>query len=304
MGPGELEAFTDAHGVEVSYRRWEPEGAVRGIVLIAHGASEHGGRYARFAGRLTDHGFAVYAIDHRGHGATSAATGVGKTGPGGWGALVDDLAELAELARRARPGVPLVLFGHSMGSFVAQRFAQLHGDELAGLVLSGSSGALDALDDTLELLRQMVDSGAGDQPAPILAGFNERFEPARTPYDWLSRDADEVDRYLADPYCGDDHPLTFEFALGMVQHLADTWQPDNEARIPKDLPVLLITGEDDPVSDGGRTVRELEQRYRDLDLRDVTGHYVPGARHELLNEVGRDEVEALVVGWIERVTAR
>jgi alpha-beta hydrolase superfamily lysophospholipase len=272
-------------------------------VLVAHGASEHSGRYDRFASLLVEHGYTVWAIDHRGHGATSASTGVGRTGPGGWGAMVDDLGELAAAARASAPGVPLVLFGHSMGSFLAQLFVQRRGDEVDALVLSGSAGAIDALDDTIAVLEAVVADGGGDQPAPLFAAFNTPFEPARTPFDWLSRDPDEVDRYLADAWCGDDHPLTLEFALDMLRHLAEAWSPDNEARIPRDLPVLLITGEADPVSDGARTVRELEARYRALGLTDVTAHYFAEARHELLNERNRDEVQAIVAAWLDRVTA-
>ena len=116
--------FTDTDGVEISCRKWLPNGDAKAIVQIAHGASEHSARYARFAEFLTSHGYAVYADDHRGHGLTAKVTGVGKGGPRGWEGMVDDLAELGAIARKEVPGVPLILFGHSMGSFLAQRFIQ------------------------------------------------------------------------------------------------------------------------------------------------------------------------------------
>ena len=291
--------FTDADGVEISYRKWLQSGDAKAIVQIAHGASEHSARYARFAEFLAARGYAVYADDHRGHGLTAKVTGVGKGGPRGWQGMVDDLAELAAIARKDVPGVPLILFGHSMGSFLSQRFIQQRGSEIDGVVLSGSSGGLTALPETIALLSDMP----ADEPAPIFAALNAGFEPARTPFDWLSRDQAEVDKYIADPMCGDSAPLTMGFVVDMMRDGLDTWQPENEKKVPSDLPVLLITGEADPVSENAKTVRELEERYRANGVKDITGLYYPDARHELLNETNRDAVQADVVAWLDRVIA-
>ena len=294
-----METFTNADGLAISFRRWLPDGEPRAIVQIAHGASEHSGRYDRFARYLTQHGYAVVADDHRGHGETAKVTGVGIAGPRGWQGMVDDLAELGALAKAEIGDVPLVLVGHSMGSFLAQRLIQDRGDTLAGVVLSGSSGGLANVDDTIAVLETLP----ADQPAPIFGPLNAPFEPARTPFDWLSRDTDEVDRYVADPMCGDDAPLTIGFVLDMMRSGRETWKPENEQRIPRDLPVLLITGEADPVSEGAATVRALEARYRSNGMTDVTGLYYPDARHELLNETNRDAVQDDVRAWLDRVTA-
>jgi alpha-beta hydrolase superfamily lysophospholipase len=188
-----------------------------------------------------------------------------------------------------------------MGSFLAQAYIQRHGDGLAGVVLSGSSGGLAELDATIEGLQAFVDAGSGDEPVPILGPLNARFEPARTPFDWLSRDEAEVDAYLADPMTGDDAPLTFGFVLDMMRTGAHMWDPANEKRIPTTLAVLLITGEEDPVSEGAKTVRELEARYLANGSKDVTGRYYPGARHELLNETNRDAVQDDVAAWMDRI---
>lgn len=292
--------FKDADGIEISYRRWLPAGDPKAIVQVAHGASEHSERYDRFARFLTERGYAVYADDHRGHGLTAKITGVGKSGPGGWNAMVDDLRELANVARADIGDVPLVLFGHSMGSFLAQLFIQRYGGEIDGVVLSGSSGGLAAIADTVAMLESMP----ADEPAPIFGPLNAPFEPARTPFDWLSRDEAEVDKYVADPMCGDDHPLTIGFVVDMMRGGMDTWKPENEATVPKDLPILLITGEADPVSEGGKTVRELEARYKANGVKDVTGLYYPEARHELLNETNRDDVQNDVGEWLDRITGR
>jgi alpha-beta hydrolase superfamily lysophospholipase len=297
----ELHSFTDAHGVEVSYRRWLPSGAPRAIVEIAHGASEHSGRYARFAEYLAGRGYAVFADDHRGHGVTAKATGVGKTGPGGWDAMIEDLHEFAAVARAEAGDVPLVLFGHSMGSFLAQAYIQRHGAALAGVVLSGSTGSFPDLPETVAALETLP----ADDPAPLFAAFNAAFEPARTAFDWLSRDEAEVDKYVADPMCGDDAPLTMGFVVEMLRGGGQMWTPENEARIPKALPVLFITGEADPVSGGGAaTVRELEARYRANGLTDVTALDSADAPHELLNETNRDDVQHDVAEWLDRVTGR
>jgi alpha-beta hydrolase superfamily lysophospholipase len=300
----DLATFTDTDGVDVSYRAWRPADTARAFVLVAHGASEHSARYERFAEHLVERGYAVYAEDHRGHGATAAVTGVGRAGPRGWEGMIDDLGVLSEIARSESGDVPFILFGHSMGSFLAQLFAQRHDDVLDGLVLSGSAGDLAGLSDTIGFLETVVAEGGGEQPAPLFDAFNTPFEPARTPFDWLSRDTEEVDRYIADPMCGNDAPLTIEFVLDMLRHMAEAWDPANEGRLPKDLPVLLITGERDPVSDGARTVRDLEARYGAMGMTDVTAHYYLDARHEVLNETNRDEVQADVVTWLDRVTAR
>jgi alpha-beta hydrolase superfamily lysophospholipase len=295
----QLKTFTDRDGVEITYREWRPATEAKAIVQIAHGASEHSGRYARFAAFLTGRGYAVFADDHRGHGLTAKVTGVGNSAPGGWNSMVEDLKELGEIARRDVGALPLVLFGHSMGSFLAQLYIQRYGDELAGVVLSGSSGGLTGLADTVAMLETLPP----DAPAPIFGPLNAPFEPARTPFDWLSRDASEVDKYVADPMCGDDAPLTIGFVLDMMRGGADTWLPENEKRVPGDLPVLLITGEADPVSEGGVTVRQLENRYIENGVKDVTGLYYPEARHELLNETNRDAVQNDVADWLDRITA-
>ena len=298
-----METFTDRDGIEISYRQWLPAGTPKALVLLAHGASEHSGRYDRFATYLTGRGYAVVAPDHRGHGATAKATGVGVGGERGWVGMIDDLHELRELALAQLGDLPVVLFGHSMGSFLAQRYIQLYGDGLAGVVLSGSSGGLADLDASIEGLQAFADAGAAGEPAPIFGPLNAPFEPARTPFDWLSRDEAEVDKYVDDPMCGDSAPLTIGFVLDMMRNGATTWDPANEKLVRRDLPVLLVTGEDDPVSEGGKTVRELEARLRANGVSDVTGLYYAGARHELLNETNRDAVSDDIAAWLDRVVS-
>jgi alpha-beta hydrolase superfamily lysophospholipase len=292
--------FRDTDGVEVFYRRWMPSGDARLVVLVAHGMSEHSGRYTRLASILSDEGYAVYALDHRGHGRTAKATGVGRAGPRSTDGILDDIGALSEIARDEQGALPTVLFGHSMGSMFSLVYAERHGTELAGLVLSGSPGLDENVRTLAVMMRDAVDSGMGDEPVSALAPFNALFEPARTPFDWLSRDAAEVDAYLADPFCGDAHPMTYAFIADLIAMAADSMEAPAIAQLPKALPVLLLTGAADPVSGGGQGVRALEARLRAAGLV-VDAMYYPDARHEVLNETNREEVHADIVEWIASI---
>ena len=225
--------FTDADGVEVFTRHW-PVDDPKAVVVIAHGMSEHAGRYARFAEALNDAGFAAVALDHRGHGRTGESTGVGRVGPGGGDRLVDDLHELVESAHEHHPDVPVVLFGHSMGSMIGQAYVTRFGASLAGYVLSGCPGVMEGTDEMLAGLSAAVEGGMGDEAADMLSGFNEAFEPARTPFDWLSRDDAEVDAYVADPQCGAGNPVTYGFLLELFGLAAPAVEPDRSIAHPAD----------------------------------------------------------------------
>jgi alpha-beta hydrolase superfamily lysophospholipase len=291
-------AITAPDGVEVFHRVWAVDDG-KAVVVIAHGASEHSGRYARFAAALNEAGYSAVALDHRGHGRTAEGSGVGRLGPGGAARLLDDLHDLVEKATSATGGLPVLLFGHSMGSMITQAYVETYGEGLAGYVLSGCPGPMEGIEEMRAGVKGAVDGGMGDEPVDLLSGFNAAFEPARTKFDWLSRDEEEVDKYVSDPLCGDDMPLTFGFVDALLGHSAPAMEPEGIAKVPK-MPVLMITGEMDPASGMGANARELERRLREAGL-DVTAHYYPEARHEVLNETNRDEVTADVVAWLDEV---
>lgn len=295
----ELRSFTDSDGVEVAYRQW-PAAPSRGAVVVVHGASEHSGRYARFATALNAAGWTVLAPDNRGHGATARSTGVGRPGPRGFAGIVDDVDELVRRAHTEVGRGPVVLFGHSLGSIIALRYAEEHGGELAALVLSGPIGMMPGAVETAAQLEGAVAAGMGDQPMDVLGPFNAAFEPARTPFDWLSRDEAEVDKYLADPQCGTDLPLTYEYMASAFATLRD--ELAELGRLPADLPVLLAAGERDPVGGSTEYVRALADALRAGGV-PVTENYYPDARHEILNEINRDEVTADLIGWLAATTA-
>lgn len=276
-----------AGGVTVRAYRWSPATKPRGVVRLTHGMGEHVLRYQPLAEALTARGYVVYGQDHRGHGATIALNGraPGEIGAEGWTELVNDIGRLGDLARSEHPGLPHVLVGHSMGSFASQQYLLDHSTDVDAVVLSGTA-VLDLLEPALDL----------DQPLD-LSMFNAPFAPARTDYDWLSRDEAQVDAYVADPLCG--FGLDGEAGKQMFVAARRMASPADVAAVRADLPVLVAVGEHDPVGGALALVHGLVERYTAAGLTDVTLTVYPGARHEILNETNADEVLADVVGWID-----
>jgi alpha-beta hydrolase superfamily lysophospholipase len=298
--PGELHLLQTVDGSRVRYRRWLPDGELRGTVQLVHGASEHSGRYDRLAAALAARGFGAWAMDLRGHGRTAESTGIGRFGGGlGVDTVLDDVDALHLVIADQHPGVPRVLLGHSMGSIVALAAAERNGRDLAGLVLSGPIGVAPQLADSVTALEEAVAAGAADHALDALGAFNEKFEPARTRYDWLSRDPAEVDKYIADPLSGDDVPLTVAYAAGVFALAVRAATPEAVAELPDGLPVLLLSGQRDPV--GGEDavqVTALAQLFTERGL-PVQQHVYPEARHEVFNETNRDEVVGDLLGWLD-----
>ena len=276
--------YESAGGVAISGIRWSPEDRPRAIVQILHGLGEHVRRYDRLARTLCARGFVVYAHDHRGHGASRIpGRELGDLGPDGWGHLVDDIGRTGELARREHPGLPLVVVGHSLGSFALQQYLLTRSDTVDVAVLSGTS---------------LVDlMGLDGDPAERRRDFLAAFPDRRTDADWLTRDPAEVDAYLADPWCGFGmDPASHREMLVRAQALAD---PAQVAGMRPDLPVYLTVGSADPGNGGGSFVRELVRRYREAGLTEVDLVVWPGARHEVFNEVNRDEIVAHLREWLD-----
>lgn len=257
--------------------RWRPDGgAPRAALHILHGWGEHARRYDRFASRAAASGIVVTADDHRGHGQTGLHNGtLGDLGERGMDGVLDSVRLVIDWARSESDGVPLFVMGHSWGSFLLQRYLRRWASELSGAVLTGTT------------YRDPAAPPAERRPP------NERFEPARTPYDWLSRDEAEVDAYIADPLCG------FEVMRGRPggSGAADDAQAAL-APIPPALPIFVLNGADDPIG-GEAGGAALVEHYRAQGLVDVAFRAYPGARHELLNETNRDEVGADILAWID-----
>jgi alpha-beta hydrolase superfamily lysophospholipase len=278
-------SFTSAaDGMTIQAYEWSPKGTPASVVVIAHGAAEHALRYERFARALNAAGIDAWALDHRGHGKTAGLEGRGDFGEGGWDALVADTAQFIEIVRAERPGVPLALLGHSMGSSVAQQYAPDGSHRIDALILSGS---------TARAPRREGEAAPRFDP-------NASFEPARTPFDWLSRDETEVDKYAADPFCG--FPIDWR-AASRGTHPALLGDPAELRRIRADLPVLFVAGDEDPVNGNLEGLHRLERWYRDAGVRHIEKLYYAGGRHEMLNEINRDEVTRDIIAWLHRSLA-
>jgi alpha-beta hydrolase superfamily lysophospholipase len=275
-----------ADGTPITTYAWaDVAGPPAGVVQIAHGLAEHGARYDRFAQALNAAGFLVHAVDHRGHGR-SANGRLGDLGQAGFPGLIADVAQFGAALRQQHGGLPLFLLGHSMGSFAAQAALLEPAAPWSGVVLSGSTA--------LDMLAAAMANAPADAPRGLEA-FNAGFEH-RTGYEWLSRDPAEVDAYVADPWCGWDVPDDVIPALfAPAAQLAD---PARLARIRSDLPILIASGDADPLAGGGALLQLLGQRYRDAGLKDVTVTLYPAARHEILNETVRDQVTDDIVAWL------
>lgn len=292
--------LTANDGVEVFVHRWLPDAEPKAAVQIAHGLAEHSGRYARLAEALTNAGYAVYANDHRGHGHTANPGDLGYFATGdGWAKCLDDLWSLNRRIAADLPGKPIVFLGHSMGSFMGQRFCAEHSDALAGCVLSGSNGAPPAIAGVGRLIARFERFRLGPRGRSQLlqkmmfGEFNRRFEPTRTAFDWLSRDPAEVDRYIADLLCG--FPFTTQLAIDLLGALGPLTSPESVAKIRKDLPVYIFSGARDPV---GANIDGLIDAWRRAGVQKIAVKLYEDGRHEMLNETNRDEVTRDLLAWL------
>lgn len=283
MAESRTAEFTDAHGIAIVYDVHPVADGVtaRGVVQLLHGVGEHAGRYGALISTLTGAGFIVYADDHRGHGRTGMrqhgdASRLGRLGPGGLRAVFDDEWQLTELIRAENPGLPLVLLGHSWGSFIAQHVLNRHPDGYDAVVLSGSAHLTPRDLNALPLNARWA--------GPDAHGL-----------EWLSRDPAVWADYRADP-------LTTEVPLLKLFGPIDAARLYGRPRrdYPRDVPVLLMVGRDDPVG-GPRSVHRLADDYRNRSgLGDVTTLVYPDARHEIFNELQQDEVRADLLAWLDR----
>jgi alpha-beta hydrolase superfamily lysophospholipase len=284
-------SYRSADGQKLVGYRWAADGGQMGtgVVVLVHGMGEHLRRYDHVASALTVQGFAVYGHDHRGHGASLARNHEpGQLGPNGWSALVDDLNLVVAHAKSEHPRLPVVIVGHSMGSFATQQFLLDHGADVDAVALTGTA-ALDLLEPELDLSNDLD-----------LSAFNTPFQPARTDFDWLSRDESVVDAYLADPLCGFgvDIASAKDMFVG-ARRLADLAEV---ARMPHDLPIYVAVGSKDPVNGGLTLLWALVDRYRAGGLTDVTVRVYDDGRHEILNEINWTEVIDDLLQWLERVS--
>ncbi len=281
------------------------EGAAKAVVQINHGMGEHAGRYRRFADFLTARGYHVYAHDHRGHGRTEAEDApLGKFAErDGWAQVLADVEAVNARIRAEHPDLPLVCFGHSMGSIIAFNYALTRPGSIDALTCwnaSFTAGGLAAVGRTILKVEKTL-KGA-HRPSNItqsltFGAWNKAFKPNRTEFDWLSRDGAEVDKYVADPLCG--FPVSIGLWLDTIGGVYFAHDDANLAALPSGLPVHLQGGTEDPCSEQGKAVARTAERLQKAGLRDVTLALLEGARHESLNETNRAQVMADYADWLD-----
>ncbi len=287
---------------DVFARCWMPENP-KAIFQIVHGMAEHGERYEDFANYLCSKGFAVLVDDHVGHGKSiNSDDDLGYFGESdGWNTFVEDERTLTELIKSELPELPIVFFGHSMGSFIAREYIRRYGKDkrIKAAVFCGSSGKNPAAPIAI-LLADAIAKAKGIKHRSkfidklAFGAYNKKTEN-RTTFDWLSTDHEQVDRYIADKYCG------FLFTAAGYKDLftvlntvsGKAWY----AELDENIPILVTSGEDDPVGLYGKGIKQIYNDLKEAGKKDVTLRLYPGMRHEILNEVNRLQVYEDIAAW-------
>jgi len=301
--------FKSIDGFNIFTYSWLPnkENEIKAVVQIAHGMAEHAARYHEFAEFLTDNGFGVYANDHRGHGKTAGS--LDKVGffaeSNGWDLVVSDMHSLTEEIKKEHPNIPVFLLGHSMGSMLSRDYASKYGNEIRGLILSGTAADPGMLGNVGIAISKISGMFFGkESKSPLLdklsfGAFNEKFKPNRTAFDWLSRDEKRVDKYVRDPYCGS--VFSKGFFYDMLTGLKKIHMKAEIGKIPTALPIFFISGEKDPVGKNSNGVKKIVKMYEKSGIENVDLKFYPDARHEILNETNREEVYRDILSWISNI---
>ncbi len=279
----------------------------KATVLIAHGMAEHSRRYARIAEQLNRAGYNVAAIDHRGHGENSHSSHQ-KQGQfaeeQGWDRVLDDIGTAFDFLQAIHDSSRVFVFGHSMGSFIVQAWLIRDRIKPSGVVLSGSTYNCRPMLHIGRFITWLESCRIGRSGTSRLVSlltfgsYNNGFKPTRTPCDWLSRDADEVDAYIADPDCG--FPCTNSLWLDLFQGLLSITSVPALKKINAGLPIYIMGGSRDPVGRNGRGLQQLANKLASAGINDIELDIWPDGRHEMLNETNRDEVTARLIGWLDK----
>jgi alpha-beta hydrolase superfamily lysophospholipase len=304
--------FKDKDDIEIFVYKWEPDITPKAVVQFIHGLAEHAKRYARVAEALCNEGYVCYANDARGHGRTAGDLtektlegNAGVLGPNGWRAVVNDIHELTNIIKKGHPNLPIFLIGHSWGSMLAQDYIQDWGNELKGVILSGTNGKVRALVIKAGklILKGEIKKLGPTEPSQKMHDMNFKSnnhdwqnDDGATGFEWLSRDKNEVQKYIDDPWCGFVSPasLWLEFLHGFEK----IYDSKKEQNIPKDLPIHFISGSLCVIGNKTKSVMAMINRLNKYGMKDVTYKFYEDARHEIFNEINRNEVYQDVINWL------
>lgn len=293
---------SDGHS-KIHCVNWKPEGEVLATLQITHGMMEHIMRYDQLAVYLADHGFGVLGHDHLGHGKSCGPDDKGFFAEEqGDIYMLKDIRRVTEVVRRKYPQIPHFIMGHSMGSFFLRRYLTIYGNQVDGAIIMGTGNEPLPLVALGKLLTSFIGSIKGDRYRSVLlhqlvlGNYNLSFRPSRTLHDWLSREEGMVDQFEGDSDC--DFYFTCGAYRDFFRVLLDLKLKKHFHRIPKDLPMLIVSGEEDPVGGFGKGVRSVYRQFRQIGIEDVTLKLYPGARHEVVNESNREEVYKDIETWL------
>jgi len=301
-------SFQTVDGANLNVNGWAVE-EPKAIVQVLHGMAEYGSRYARLAQALAAAGYTTYAHDHRGHGKS-----IPDGSPPGhmadddsWNRVVEDSHGVNREIAKRHPGLPIIMLGHSMGSFVLQQLLFEHPNDMVAAALSASNGKPPAIATIGKLLARLERARVGRRkPSPVLqrltfGEYNKAFAPTRTEFDWLSRDPEEVDKYIADPLLG--FAVSTQTWLDLMNALSRIANPSNVAKVPKGMPLYLLAGDKDQVGDSGKGMQSLYDAYKRAAIFDVRLKLYPNGRHEMFNETNRQEVTDDFIAWCDEIVA-
>ncbi|WP_299438677.1 alpha/beta hydrolase [uncultured Aquimarina sp.] len=297
--------YTTKDGEHIFYYQWKSVNKnPKGVVQIAHGMGEHAGRYERIATLLQEQGYEVYANDHRIHGKSSKSIdslGVYE-GADFFEDAVEDMRELTNIIKKEHPSQKIILFGHSMGSFLSREYVTKYGEDVKVLIISGTASYMKGLG-TLGLVSSNVIKflKGGKKSNTILKSmffteFNKKFKPNRTKVDWISSDPDQVDLFNNDPYRIED--FSTNVFIDLIKGSKKINEKSAFKATPKNLPIYIFSGDKDPVGDMGKGTQKVAKQYKKAGIMDLTLKIYKDGRHEMLNETNKAEVEQDVISWL------
>jgi alpha-beta hydrolase superfamily lysophospholipase len=295
--------FTDTKKTKITLHQWLPKSPPEQLILICHGISEHGARYAPVANYLAETNKAVFAIDHRGHGLTGKDTGLGVIGEqDSYHSIIRNINDAKAFILNKYPNIPLIILGHSMGSFLAQAAVQEDPQNVSGLILSGTSIEPSLLLTVGKTLSKFLGSLFGmTSPSALLklmvfTPYILAFIPFRTSKDWICSVDEVVDDYIADPLC--NFTPTFQLFYALFDVLNTIYKKERLTLIPKELPILLFSGEKDPLAKGGSALKRVVKKYNETGHKNIQLIMYPKGRHEMLLECNKEKVFSDISAWL------
>ncbi|NBI06981.1 alpha/beta hydrolase [Senegalia massiliensis] len=285
---------------------WNRVNEPKGVVQIFHGMAEHAARYNDFAKHLNREGYIVYASDHRGHGKTAKGVdNLGNIGEDGFSNIVHDGYIINRMIKKSYSNLPIILLGHSFGSFISQEYIIKYGESIDGLILSGSAkmeGIPIKLGQIISTIQKKIyddKNKANLIDKASFGNFNKKIKHPISKFSWLTRDEEQVEKYDEDPLCGTIFPIIYYYYF--FDGLSKLYIKERLENIPKNLPIFIFSGDKDPVGGYGKQVKKLYETYKDIGIKNVNIKLYPGGRHEMLNEINRKEVYNHITDWIKEV---